>query len=465
MPPDDSDAPVRLFRCIAFLEGQPEATTEVPLQVVVVDGSVVMAAAGSLPGNCEYQFAVQAYNDGGWGPVGASSPPIYVWRPAAPGRPSATPMAAGSGLSLAWEASLDQTGQVMMEYYVNVRSVPSAQTEPSESAPAAEEVSRQLVRAAVVKAAGEAEEGLPRGSTVSVSAEVAGLRRGRSYTFRVQAAEGNEPRPVSEESEPLELQAGSPSPPGKPVGTLLEAPAGGRGVQSVRVEWTASESDGGFAIYGYRVHCHCLSKAALEMFGGDALADMPLQAPWVESSKARGVASLQGGAQSNVLQAVCSVGPGAPYCFEVQAINSQGASAPSPRSDVVHTPSAPPSACRGLVARRAGPGEVCLCWQPPAESGGVPVTSYLVASTPRAAPPGEGGPGENGEPEASCVTIGVEGQNSHWVRHSISRLQPGVEYAFSVCAVNSCGRGEEVQAPWTVTMPEEASSPPVGGLA
>lgn len=60
--------------------------------MVGLDGSLVTAAVCGLAGNRPYQFAVQAGNAGGWGPVGPASSPAFVWRPLAPGKPVPEPL-------------------------------------------------------------------------------------------------------------------------------------------------------------------------------------------------------------------------------------------------------------------------------------------------------------------------------------------------------------------------------------
>jgi len=330
-----------------------------------------------------------------------------------------------------FEACLNQTGGWISEYNVHIRRW---------GASGAVVESSQLVHAAIEPHDDDLQK------RAAATAEISRLPLGHGYSFRVQAAEGSEPRPMSQASDEVILSPGCPSAPGQPVAQLVGDAGSGKALPSVQLEWQVSETDGGCTIYGYRVHSYRLSPAALDACG-DKLDSLPLQPPWVESSKVRGVAALPRMAgDKQMMQVVCSIDPGAPYCFEVQAINSQGTSAASPRSEVLRAPTTAPSACRGLVVRQVGPDEVCLSWQPPADSGGLPVTSYLVTTSPRL--PGEAA----GHVERASVS--AEGQNKHWVRHIISRLQPGMEYAFGVSAVNSSGCSEEAHAPWTVLIPE-----------
>lgn len=426
LPQDTGDAAIEYFRCIAFAEGEPEATTEIPLQVVGADNDVITAAAVGFKANRQCQFAVQAYNAGGWGPLGPSSPPVYVWRPVAPGRPCAMAVQ-GTALRLAWEAVVDQAGKLVTDYSVCVRHW-SGDGNVSESV--------QNVRAAT-------EENKPDevSRSARVAAEVSGLKQGQQYSFRVQSAEGGEPRPASLESDVVQIPCSAPPPPGQPNGVFVETAR--NGVRSVRVEWTACDSvDQGSPVYGYKVHIYRLSNAMLEMYG-TGLAELPLKAPWVVSSSIKGVAALPVDTDARKVQAVCGVGPGAPYVFEVQAINSHGTSSPSLRSDLVHVPIVAPSSCRGLVARTVAAGQVQLSWQPPAENGGSAITGYRVRTIKSI-----------GDGEAQDETVSTDGQNLHWVRHVVAGLEQGGDYTLKVCAVNTIGTGAEVQLPWTASADE-----------
>eukprot|EP00747_Dinoflagellata_sp_TGD_P100028 gnl/TRDRNA2_/TRDRNA2_167918_c1_seq1.p1 gnl/TRDRNA2_/TRDRNA2_167918_c1~~gnl/TRDRNA2_/TRDRNA2_167918_c1_seq1.p1 ORF type:complete len:516 (-),score=53.53 gnl/TRDRNA2_/TRDRNA2_167918_c1_seq1:24-1571(-) len=123
-PRETGGAPVQGYRCITFARGHPELTMEVPLLVMGCDHDVITAAAIGFDGNRECQFAVQARNAGGWGPLGPSSAPIFVWRPGPPGRPRAavaeTAPGSPAGLKLAWEAARDQTGKRITTYMVHI---------------------------------------------------------------------------------------------------------------------------------------------------------------------------------------------------------------------------------------------------------------------------------------------------------------------------------------------------------
>ena len=122
-------------------------------------------------------------------------------------------------------------------------------------------------------------------------------------------------------------------------------------------------------------------------------------------------------------------------------MSSRGMSAPSKRSELVCTPSSAPGSCRALTVRQAGAAEACLSWQPPAEMGGAAITAYQVTRWPAV------GGAEAGE--TTCISATV-GQNPHWVRYTVSELEPGVEYTFGVCAVSSAGVGEASSLSWSL---------------
>merc|ERR1711957_219408 len=65
------------------------------------------------------------------------------------------------------------------------------------------------------------------------------------------------------------------------------------------------------------------------------------------------------------------------------------------------------------------------------------------------------------EPKRHIVSISDLGHGAtHWARHTVSDLEPGQEYAFSIRAVNAAGAGDDSEVSWTVCLPEPEEEPP-----
>lgn len=429
-PQDMGDATVDGYRCIAFSRGRPELTKEVFLHILGADGDVITALAMGL-GNHEYQFSVQAHNAGGWGALGESSEPALIWRPTPPGRPGIV-SAQATTLALTWMAALDRTGSVLMSYVVHVRHHRDDGVDQQRDD---EEWQQQVV---------DGRRAPADGASDLLAAEITGLQGGQTYSFCVQAAEGDEPRPISEESPLVVLPASPPQALGKPLAgepSLVDDKSGNQTV-SVQLSWMAC-TDRETSVLGYRVHVHKLASAAVHCMLGvtgaaaieavDTENIFPLEAPWVESSKAQGVAALEG-SKAAPAQTMTGLKPGSLYCFLVQAISGGGATAPSPRSALVATPPAAPSSCRSLVVRRVALGAVRVSWQPPAESGGAKVDSYEIAVSMHSDGPAT-------RVERLATTSGRQGVSGFWMRHVVEDLVPGEEYHVSVVATSEVGTG------------------------
>lgn len=280
------------------------------------------------------------------------------------------------------------------------------------------------------------------GGSYLLAAELTGLQGGQTYSFCMQATEGDEPRPISEEGAPVTLPAAAPRGLGKPLAgapCLVEDKSGNQ-TASVKLSWAAC-TDQEMSVLGYRVHVHKLASAAVNcILGVSGVAAMsavdtekmfPLEPPWIESSKAQGVAALEG-SKAAPAQTMAGLKPGSLYCFLVQPISGGGVTAPSPRSALVATPLSPPTVCRGLVVRRVARGAVRVSWQPPAETGGAEVVSYEISVA-------EHPDGPDTRVETLATVPGGNGVSGFWMRHVVADLAPGKEYHVSVVATSEVG--------------------------
>ena len=188
--------------------------------------------------------------------------------------------------------------------------------------------------------------------------------------------------------------------PPQPPDDLLAQP----GDTVVHLSWSVPSSDGGQALKNYKVYRSTTSGG--ENPHGSALAVLGPTATTYDDT---------------------AVDNGTTYFYQVVALNSLGASAPS--NEASATPDVitvtPPGAPTSVAATNPA-GEIDLSWNPPADNGGAPVTSYNVyrGTTPD---------GEDLVPYATGITT-----TSY---HALYDLDAGATYYFKVSAVNTAGEG------------------------
>jgi Ca2+-binding RTX toxin-like protein len=215
------------------------------------------------------------------------------------------------------------------------------------------------------------------GSTLTV----ARLDNGSSYTFLVRAVNlAGAGAPAT--SVPVVPR----TTPGAPVSVDTTIGNG-----SVTLAWTPPAQDGGAAVTGYQIR----------------IVDLSGQRPDVHRDVQSATSSLL----------VTGLTNGVQYRAEVSAVNDAGAGAAATAGFVPITVPGRP----GLGRPVPGDRRVTLTWTPPTDTGGDPVTDYVVryfaADGPRQLSAG------------AATTLSVTG------------LDNGVAYQFQVAAVNSAGPG------------------------
>lgn len=135
--------------------------------------------------------------------------------------------------------------------------------------------------------------------------------------------------------------------------------------------------------------------------------------------------------------AITGLTNGQEYVVVVVATNAAGTSEDS--GPAISTPRTVPGMPQNLTAV-PGNSAAELTWDPPASDGGAPVTSYVVS----------------GSPSGACTTNGA-------TSCVIDGLTNGVEYDFSVTAVNVAGSG--LPSPDVTVTPVTVPSPPVNVTA
>ncbi len=230
------------------------------------------------------------------------------------------------------------------------------------------------------------------GSTpiTSTGYAVTGLTNGTRYYFEVTAL-----NPAGEGAPTAEASAVPAAPPGAPVAVFATA-----GTAQVSLSWAPPTSNGGAQVSSYNVYLS--TTAGLQ---GTKMAQVP------------GTSYTATGLQA-----------GAPYFFEVTAVNASGEGPPSVQVTATPTTLAPPPStgppgAPGSVLATAGNGQVSLSWSPPTSNGGAQVSSYNVYLSTT--------PGSQGARLAVVTTTG----------YTATGLLDGTTYYFEMTAANTAGEG------------------------
>ncbi|KIZ02144.1 fibronectin type III domain containing 3A, partial [Monoraphidium neglectum] len=242
------------------------------------------------------------------------------------------------------------------------------------------------------------------------SFKVVKLAPGMRYTFRIMAYNTLGPSPWSLCSA-FSTQASVPSAPEPPVQVASSS-------DSVTLQWTAPP-DNGAAISGYTLEVD-------DGRGGD------FRLAYTGSNTKATVEGLQSGL---------------PFRFRLQADNIEGRSFWSTPA-VATTAATAPSIPGGLGAISVSCTSVTLAWQPPAATGGSPVTGYEVQlqATTRAARDVLG----------DDWLIIYDGPST---ATTFSALQPGCSYMARVSARNKAGRSSFSIATQFTSAPDAPAAP------
>ncbi len=136
---------------------------------------------------------------------------------------------------------------------------------------------------------------------------------------------------------------------------------------------------------------------------------------------------------------------GTPYVFEVAAVNGVGTGAYSAMSSAV-TPATTPQAPTD-VAGTSGPGQVSVAWQPNADDGGSPVTSFTVRYS--------------SDDGATWTTVDAPADASPAL---VDGLSNGTPYVFEVAATNDVGSSAYSDASAPVTPAAVPDAPTVSSV-
>lgn len=217
------------------------------------------------------------------------------------------------------------------------------------------------------------------GTTRSLT--VSGLTEGGTYTFAVfaQNSEGWSPQSSTIRVDLL----GRPSAPGTP--TLSNATS-----TSLSASWTAASDNGGASITNYALRRYSGSSASGSFVSDNA---------------------------NSLSRTVTGLTPGATYTFTTLAYNSVGWGAESGTRTI--TLSKRPDAPTGVGASNVQPTSLTISWSAPGNTGGLPITNYLVRRWT-----GTSASGSYTDISAAASARSV----------AVSGLSPGQAYTFAVYA-------------------------------
>jgi large repetitive protein len=241
--------------------------------------------------------------------------------------------------------------------------------------------------------------------STALSASVAGLQTGLSYSFRVSAVN------VAGASAP-QIASSSVTPFGAP-----QAPTGLAGtpaLSQVALSWVAPVNNGGSPITDYLV-AYSTNGSTWSVFSD--------------------------GTSTATSATVTGLTNGVPYYFRVAAANAGGAGAYATLASTVTPVSVAMTPTR--VVGTPGSSQVVVSWSPPAFTGGSRITDYVVESSQ----------------DTGVTWVQVADGVSASTATTVTGLTNGTSYIFRVAAVNATGVGAPSVASLPVTPRTTPSAP------
>jgi hypothetical protein len=255
---------------------------------------------------------------------------------------------------------------------------------------------------------------LPGGLVTALTATVTGLTNGTPYVFQVAAVTSAGTGAFSTAGGPV-TPLTVPAAPGTPTGT----PSGGQ----VALTWAAPAIDGGWAVTDYEVQYRVNTVGSA----------------WTAFNPSTSTATNE---------TVTGLTNSTAYVFQVRARNAAGWGAWSAESAPL-TPQAVAAAPTDLTATGSN-GQVALAWTAPTDTGGQPITGYVIRSS------SDGG--------ATWTQVSDTDSNATNAAATVAGAS-GETYIFTVAAVTSVGTGAESapSAPITIAAPPTVAPTGISG--
>jgi hypothetical protein len=347
--------------------------------------TVTSAVVSGLTNGTQYFFRVVAVNVAG--ESDPSSPPYASATPQAlpPAAPAAPTAVGGNGLASLTWTTPFDSGSAITDYEIQYSSDSGVNWTT-----------------------------FPDGTSTLASATVTGLTNGTAYVFRVAARNLNGLSNYSPASSPAVTPLAPASAP-----AITTAVAGD---SQVTVAWTTPADNGGSGISDYIVQ-----------FRTDVVGSS-----WQ---------TFNDGVATGTSATVIGLTNGISYRFRVAAITGFGTGNFSVESNAV-TPLAPPAAPTGLSGTR-GNQQVTLTWTAPANTGGRPVTDYVIQYS------------SNGG--GSWITF-PDGLSSSTTA-TVTGLTNGTAYRFQVAAVTDFAQGAFSAPSIAVTPRTFATAPAITSVS
>ncbi|MFK4731600.1 fibronectin type III domain-containing protein [Agromyces mediolanus] len=258
----------------------------------------------------------------------------------------------------------------------------------------------------------------------ATSATVTGLAAGTPIAFRVAGLNANGQGPWAATSNPV-------TPYTTPAAPLPVTATPGN--TTVELGWTAPVADGWTPVTGYRIEQSIDGGSTWATIVPDTSVSLP---SLLRGQSLRPAALLAPTPATS--HTVTGLRNGAPVAFRVSAINAAGTGAHA--ETALTTPRTTPGAPAPLVATPED-GRVALSWTAPADTGGAPITGYLVEQS------NDGG--------ATWTTV-IADTASTATTTTITGLANGTPLAFRVSALNEAGSGPAADASTTPRRPADA---------
>ena len=194
----------------------------------------------------------------------------------------------------------------------------------------------------------------------------------------------------------------------RPPSTLLDVDLLANGNREATIGWTPPLDDGGSRVTGYDVEHRAVGTSTWSQPDPDFVDD------------------------TSTRQTVGGLANGRRYYFRVAAVNAVGPGAFTV-SDQYATPGQTPPDAPTAVAGTAGNGRIHLTWHAPSNTGGTPITSYVISSS-------------MGGRSYRAVPGQITGTST-----TLTGLANGTPYRFEVAATNSLGTGSNSAASAAIT--------------